>query len=47
MARVQWPLQRDRPGIEIVLTLMQGGKKVSRTVLAGPQCGYDSLAEHY
>jgi hypothetical protein len=39
MARAQWPLQFDRPAIEIILTLALGGQKVTRTLLADTGAG--------
>ena len=34
MALAQWPLLHDRPVIQVVLTLAQGGQKVTRRLLA-------------
>lgn len=39
MARVQWPLRRGRPCVEVVLTLAQGGQPYSRTLLADTGAG--------
>ena len=39
MARAQWPLLRERPIIQIVLTLAQGGQKVVRNLLADTGAG--------
>ena len=39
MARAQWPLVRDRPVIEVVLTLVQGGQKLTRSLLADTGAG--------
>lgn len=39
MARAQWPLLHDRPMIEILLTLVQGGQAVSRRLLADTGAG--------
>lgn len=39
MPRAQWPLLGDRPIIQVVLTLAQGGKKVTRTLLADTGAG--------
>jgi hypothetical protein len=39
MAFAQWPLLDDRPVIQIVLTLAQGGPKVTRTLLADTGAG--------
>ena len=39
MARAQWPLVGNRPVIEVVLTLAQGGQKVNRTLLADTGAG--------
>jgi hypothetical protein len=39
MARAQWPLRHDRPVIEAILTLAQGGQKVTRTLLADTGAG--------
>lgn len=39
MARAQWPLLGDRPVIEIVLTIAQGGQRVTRTLLADTGAG--------
>jgi hypothetical protein len=39
MARAQWPLRSDRPSIEVVLTLMQGGQKLPRMLLADTGAG--------
>jgi hypothetical protein len=39
MPRSEWPLQRGRPCVEIVLTLAQGGQPLSRTLLADTGAG--------
>lgn len=39
MARAVWPLLNERPVIEVVLTLVQGGQKVTRTLLADTGAG--------
>jgi hypothetical protein len=39
MARAQWPLRHRRPIIEIVITLAQGGQKVTRCILADTGAG--------
>jgi hypothetical protein len=39
MLRVQWSLRQRRPVIQVVLTLAQGGQKVTRTLLADTGAG--------
>jgi hypothetical protein len=39
MGSAQWPLHHDRPAIQVVLTLAQGGQKVMRTLLADTGAG--------
>lgn len=39
MARAQWPLLNERPVIEVILTLAQGGQKLRRTLLADTGAG--------
>jgi hypothetical protein len=39
MPRAQWPLRHGRPIIEVVLTLAQGGPKVTRILLADTGAG--------
>ena len=39
MARAPWPLQHDRPAIEVTLTLALGGTQVSRWLLADSGAG--------
>lgn len=39
MARAVWPLQQDRPTIEVILNFALGGKKVSRKLLADTGAG--------
>ena len=39
MARAQWSLRNGRPIIEIVITLAQGGQKVTRSILADTGAG--------
>src|SRR4051794_36068435 len=34
MARIQWPLRRSRPIVEVVLTLVLGGQQVVRSLVA-------------
>jgi len=39
MAIAHWPLLQHRPVIQVVLTLAQGGQKVTRTLLADTGAG--------
>ena len=39
MPRAQWPLLHGRPIVQIVLTLAQGGMKVTRNLLADTGAG--------
>ncbi len=39
MPRVQWPLQLDRPCVQVLLTLAQGGQPLPRTLLADTGAG--------
>src|SRR5207253_1021322 len=39
MPRVLWPLRHNRPCVEVVLTLAQGGQPLSRTLLADTGAG--------
>jgi len=41
MPIAHWPLHHDRPVIQIVLTLAQGGQTVTRTLLADTGAGAD------
>jgi len=41
MARIQWPLRRGRPCVQVVLTLLAGGQPLVRTVLADTGAGSD------
>jgi hypothetical protein len=50
MARAHWPLRHDRPIIQVVLTLAQGGHSVIRYLLADTgagtaNSGFDLLLE--
>jgi hypothetical protein len=44
MPHVQWPLAHGRPCVEIVLTLVQGGQALRRTVLADTGAGSQASA---
>jgi hypothetical protein len=39
MPRADWPLVLGRPAIQVVLTLAQGGQKLTRTLLADTGAG--------
>ena len=39
MPRAQWALFQERPTIEVVLTLAQGGQKMTRRLLADTGAG--------
>jgi hypothetical protein len=39
MPRAQWPLLHDRPVIQVILTLVQGGLPLSRQLLADTGAG--------
>jgi hypothetical protein len=39
MPRMQWPLRRGRPCLQVVLTLSQGGQALTRTLLADTGAG--------
>ena len=39
MPRVVWPLRHDRPCVQVVLTLAQGGQPLLRTLLADTGAG--------
>lgn len=39
MPRVQWPLWHDRPCVQIVLTQVQGGQPLPRTLIADTGAG--------
>lgn len=39
MPRIQWPLLRGRPSIQVVLTLIQGSQPLTRTLLADTGAG--------
>jgi hypothetical protein len=39
MPRARWPLLNDRPSIQVVLTLIQGGQPVARNLLADTGAG--------
>jgi hypothetical protein len=39
MPRIRWSLNRGRPIVEVVLSLVQGGQKVQRTLLADTGAG--------
>ncbi|MGH7136646.1 MAG: hypothetical protein ACREHD_12965 [Pirellulales bacterium] len=52
MPRVQWPLRQDRPIVEVVLALAQGGQQITRSLLAdtvsavgvpSPPAGFDGI----
>src|SRR3989442_842947 len=39
MPRAQWPLLHDRPIIQVILALVQGGQQVARNLLADTGAG--------
>jgi hypothetical protein len=39
MPRVEWPLRHGRPSLEVVLTLVSGGRPFPRTLLADTGAG--------
>ena len=46
MPRVQWPLRRSRPCVQVVLTLLSSGQPFVRTVLADTGAGSDGAGFH-